>query len=585
MAIIKCDDVGIDAIISTGSFEAAVVTVEEYVEQNKVSLGKTLLAVESGFFLSDTLSPAISKVSPNLLETRPQDISDTLRADSSRYWTLDENGNMKYMNTNMYGFVGNVNPDSPPPTFLLARKPAVLREYTPLGLDVNEAEYVIVAAIQGESVIFDAALWKAFVDGAEGAGGSSYTDRDGNSFTRPTSLIPTGQTFTDHAFKMDTPFSKKELEMFANISDTVKFDVADVESDYDFFAKAYEEGIAPTNVPENALPHLYTEVQRGESEAENTDKVGFEAGYFREWINTVLPNQFSMDLLASGYENVAILDSVVSEDSILDSESKTTSAFEILMAYANRENLFPMNVNIEVGTNEASDVMFEAEDVGMVDDIVEMLMGDGDVTDSTPPEDEYDYGDWNWEGMGELGNIENVDFGAARQLGEAYISDDDEVFYGWRTVVSITKETGNNYDYSKKYEKEYDGDTWFSSQSGELYKEFRDAMEASKVKDFYKSNQGAYWKSTTFSNFINFMFEDINEFIEDKDRGSDGETYPKSWEYNSQYFGADVYGQGGAEPDGYRAPDDNHDDTRVNVEYTQDSTGYVRLTVQQWQEV
>ena len=128
----------------------------------------------------------------------------------------------------------------------------------------------------------------------------------------------------------------------------------------------------------------------------------------------------------------------------------------------------------------------------MVDDIVEMLMGDGDVTDSTPPEDEYDYGDWNWEGMGELGNIENVDFGAARQLGEAYISDDDEVFYGWRTVVSITKETGNNYDYSKKYEKEYDGDTWFSSQSGELYKEFRDAMEASKVKDFYKSNQGAH---------------------------------------------------------------------------------------------
>ena len=428
-------------------------------------------------------------------------------------------------------------------------------------------------------------IWVAFIDGAEGEGGSSYIDRDGNSFTRPTSLIPTGQTFTDHAFKMDTPFSKKELEMFANISDTVKFDVADVESDYDFFAKAYEEGIAPTNVPENALPHLYTEVQRGESEAENTDKVGFEAGYFREWINTILPNQFSMDLLASGYENVAILDSVVSEDSILDSESKTTSAFEILMAYANRENLFPMNVNIEVGTNEASDVMFEAEDVGMVDDIVEMLMGDGDVTDSTPPEDEYDYGDWNWEGMGELGNIENVDFGAARQLGEAYISDDDEVFYGWRTVVSITKETGNNYDYSKKYEKEYDGDTWFSSQSGELYKEFRDAMEASKVKDFYKSNQGAYWKSTTFSNFINFMFEDINEFIEDKDRGSDGETYPKSWEYNSQYFGADVYGQGGAEPDGYRAPDDNHDDTRVNVEYTQDSTGYVRLTVQQWQEV
>jgi hypothetical protein len=401
MAIIKCDDVGIDAIISTGSFEATVVTTEEYVEQNKVSLGKTLLAVESGFFLSDTLSPVISKANVNLLETRPPDVADTFRADSNRYWTLDENGNMKYMNANIYGFVGNKNRASPPPTFILAPGAATVIESTPLGLDCVEVKYAIIANAGDD--VFDAALWKAFVDGAEGAGGSSYIDRDGNSFSRPSPLIPTGSTFTDHAFTMNTPFSKKELEMFANIDGHV--DVADVESDYDFFAKAYEEGIASTTVPENALPHLYTEVQRGESEAENTivsvtttQENQVEEGYFRQWINNVLSSPDEMNDITKRYENVAILDSVIDERHIIDStredidsgKSKSTSAFEILMAYANRENLFPMNVNIEVNTESASDLMFKAEEVGMVDDIVKMLMSDGDVTPSQPDPDTAD---------------------------------------------------------------------------------------------------------------------------------------------------------------------------------------------------
>ena len=92
-----------------------------------------------------------------------------------------------------------------------------------------------------------------------------------------------------------------------------------------------------------------------------------------------------MDALASSYENVAILDSSVDEENILDSKNPTTSAFEILMAYANRENLFPMNINIEVNTESASDLMFKAEEVEMVDEIVKMLMGDGSIVDATPP--------------------------------------------------------------------------------------------------------------------------------------------------------------------------------------------------------
>lgn len=439
MAIIKCDDElpPVDPSGGDGDFGDGV-AADPYVEQNEVTLGKKLLAVESDFFTDTSLKSPLKRdaQAPFLTEKRPSGISDQFRAEFGKFWvqdTSDKESAMVFLNWSL----GNQQAHEDwegifAPTVFELEEDGELAETLSagsIGLSTYTQAYVATAIEShwsGSAENLEALdVWTAYVQGTEAERGS---------FSRPTPLIPDDDsTFTDHAFKMNTPFSKKELEMFANISDTVKFDVADVESDYDFFAKAYEEGIAPATVPENALPHLYAEVQKGESGEMNTDEL--PAGYFREWINTVLSNQNTMNDIAEEYENVAILDSVVDEDSILDSENKTTSAFEILMAYANRENLFPMNVNIEVGTNEASDVMFEAEDVGMVDDIVELLMGDGDVTDSTPPEVEYDYGDWNWEDMGELGNLENVDYSLAEEeeTDETWIKDSAYVgfYYGW----------------------------------------------------------------------------------------------------------------------------------------------------------
>ena len=364
MAIIKCDEGLPPESTPTGSGGDSV-TIEPYVEQDKVRLGKKLLAVESGFFLKDTIShPVLSEVNQDLLKTRPQDIVDTFRADSNRYWTLDEGGNMKYMNKNVSEFQENTTEtDFPNPPFTMNfTNPRNAETVSALGFTITK-EYCIITpygAIEDE-------VWEVFIEGG------SYTNDEGSAFSRPSTLVPTGSTFTDHAFTMNTPFSKKELEMFANIDGHVN--VADVESDYDFFAKAYEEGIASTVVPENALPHLYTEVQKSENTTE------LPKDYLRSWVSKILSDSTEMNKIAEDYENVAILDSVVDEENILDSENKTTSAFEILMAYANRENLFPMNVNIEVDTNNASDLMFEAEDVGMVDDIVRLLMGDGDIVE------------------------------------------------------------------------------------------------------------------------------------------------------------------------------------------------------------
>ena len=272
------------------------------------------------------------------------------------------------MNTDLYGLSDSVNSASPTPPFRFIEQPTPATRESELGLLITEEKYTILAVM--ELHIPNDEIWKAIVEGG------IYLKNGEEEFSRSSPLISTGSTFTDHAFTMNTPFTKKELEMFANIEGVVS--VADVESDYDFFAKAYEVGIASTTVPENSLPHLYTEVQKSENADENTTQL--PKGYLRSWVSEILSDAEAMRVTAKEYENVAILDSTVSEGEIIGSESISTSAFDILMAYANRENLFPMNVNIEVDTNNASDVMFMAEDVGMVDDIIRMLMGDGDVS-------------------------------------------------------------------------------------------------------------------------------------------------------------------------------------------------------------
>ena len=354
MAIIKCDDVveEVDEVIAE---EATATTVEPYVEQDEVSIGKKLLSVENTSFSPSTPFVDVLPV------VRNADISDTFRADAGLYWYLSDEQKMVHP---VMGYI-----------IMVESEQAVSSNMGKIGLTRTQSKIDIIGH---NSYFTSTEQWDAIVDG---------TDE-----SRPSPLIPAGSSFEDHAFEMNTPFSKKELEMFANISNAVS--VADVESGYDFYFKAYEEGIAPTTIPENALPHLYTEVQRGESEAENTiirelttENTQVKEGYFREWMNDVLSNTAKMSEIAEDYENVAILDSVVSRVHLTDSsredidsgESLSNSAFEILMAYANRENLFPMNMNIGMDTLDSSNVMLEAEDVGMADDIVRLLMGEGNV--------------------------------------------------------------------------------------------------------------------------------------------------------------------------------------------------------------
>ena len=381
MAIVKCNE-EIEEPASLPPLDEEVNDSSgEHYYGDHVKIGKKLIAVEHDFFTEEITAdlPEYDIQAPFLIATRPAGIKDTIRAELGKFWvqeTDDKESRMMFIGT-MGGFVFGYN------IFDIKHEAPVLVE-TALNIEEYQQTWTLSPNpdLWGDTTDGDPSdVWTAYWQGGS-------TRQDG--FSRPSALIPDGQTFTDHAFEMNTPFSKEELEMFANFSGDIK--IADIASDYDFFAKAYEEGIASTTVPENSLPHLYAEIQRGESEAENTiirdlttAKTQVKEGYFRQWINSVLSSPDEMNRIAENYENVAILDSVVSEDFILDSaENKTTSAFETLMAYANRENLFPMNVNIEVDTNEASILMEGAESAEMVDDIVRLLMGEGQVIDIAP---------------------------------------------------------------------------------------------------------------------------------------------------------------------------------------------------------
>ena len=90
MAIIKCDEELPPVEDPSGDGVGDEVTVEPYVEQDEVSIGKTLLAVESTCF-----SPSTPFVDV-LPEVRNSDISDTFRADAGLYWYLSDDQKMSH---------------------------------------------------------------------------------------------------------------------------------------------------------------------------------------------------------------------------------------------------------------------------------------------------------------------------------------------------------------------------------------------------------------------------------------------------------------------------------------------------------
>lgn len=150
----------------------------------------------------------------------------------------------------------------------------------------------------------------------------------------------------------------------------------------------------------------------------------------------------------------------------------------------------------------------------------------------------------------------------------------------WYPVADIQYDTGNNYNHTSvsKAEKDYEDDEEKRVEASWVYHKFRKKMEG--LKDFYEDNQGSdFIGNEEFVKFINGMFVDINDYIEDNDEGTDGEVHvAEPFEYNSFYDRTGTVQTN----TGLELPDNNHDDTQIYVSYKQDSTGQVHIIIYQW---
>jgi len=169
------------------------------------------------------------------------------------------------------------------------------------------------------------------------------------------------------------------------------------------------------------------------------------------------------------------------------------------------------------------------------------------------------------------------------ELPEVVVADSVSEYHdswGWYPVADIQYDTGDNYDDTSlsSAEKDYENDEEKRVDASWVYHKFRKKMEG--LKDFYEDNQGSdFIGNEEFVKFINGMFVDINDYIEDNDEGTDGEVHvAEPFEYNSFYDRTGTVQTN----TGLELPDNNHDDTKVYVSYKQDSTGKVHIIIYQW---
>jgi hypothetical protein len=200
------------------------------------------------------------------------------------------------------------------------------------------------------------------------------------------------------------------------------------------------------------------------------------------------------------------------------------------MAYANRENLFPMNMNIEIDTNNASNVMSEAEDVGMVDDIVRLLMGEGNVVavteTETPTMDPDDA----------PGVDVSFDYAPAADV--------------W-TWVKIGSKISYYFDMNYDQEKDYTNN---NSDSKNLWNLIRGEFDS----------YGGYKDDSTF---VHYVFGFIDNYVESKDTKNGTHNYTYELNSNNYMYSHD----GGATYVQHGSSTDNLNDTKVEITVDEDN--------------
>jgi hypothetical protein len=97
--------------------------------------------------------------------------------------------------------------------------------------------------------------WNVFMNG----GTDSVT-----GLNRPSAIVDTTQTYTDHYVKINSLFNDEEMERFANAINNPAY--GKVKPIYNFFVKSYEDYIASENISEYQLQNQFSNITRDGSE-------------------------------------------------------------------------------------------------------------------------------------------------------------------------------------------------------------------------------------------------------------------------------------------------------------------------------
>ena len=395
MAIKKCDDITEEGVVETaeetsttteaqGSTSSAVESqtladqmtemsaqalqsedlegiVEQFNEtyQNKYKpkenayLGKTLSAIESTVY-DGTVDPILKIVSFGnglISAARPADIADPLRAENRSFYTLDSNERLVYFDENISTHVeryGNsvISLDKiADPIATQGGDSSLFKTYRQ-GFKISSDKFVPnVSPEMGSDTTPTDPAWAAFINGGEDA----YT-----GLYRPSAIIDTNQTFTDHYTRIETPFTPEEMERFANAINNPAY--GKVEPVYSYYATGYEKYIEPSDVKEYQLENQFSVITRERSPLQKalTD-LGSDYRYVTN-VRTLHADQ-GYDITEK-YQNIGIpLASVPDIKKVTDTDE-----------------LYPMYNLIEMNTEKTGQFLVSAKESGMVDDLFKHLM-------------------------------------------------------------------------------------------------------------------------------------------------------------------------------------------------------------------
>jgi hypothetical protein len=319
---------------------------EDYKKKQSAYLGKTITAVESAIY--DTTTTSLLNVSTfgngNIKSTRPANISDPLRAEYRSFFTQDSNDQLSFFssdNVDIYGSTPiKISPyQGSTPTSVSSD---LFKKYQQSF--IIESDNFIVNNDSDGTINLQPA-WDSFMNG----GTDSIT-----GLIRPSAIIDTTQTFTDHYMKINSLFNDEDMERFSNAINNPAY--GKVVPTYNFFIKGYENYIASANISEYQLQNQFSNITRENSELQAAlHELGMDYRYVQNIIK--LKDQQGYDITEK-FQNIGI------------PKSSVPSIKEV----TDTDDLYSLLNYIEFNTEATGQFLISAADTGMTDDLFKFLM-------------------------------------------------------------------------------------------------------------------------------------------------------------------------------------------------------------------